>query len=408
MEKPKNYVEAEQFEFGFIEDLELLPEGYSERLQFKEGTFEDLRGVDLSLHDLRSVSVEVLINSEFDTKTKWPKDGKLPEGFNPEKLLEESKNPGLGIKELHSKGINGEGVRVAIIDQKLDVNHQEYKDSLVDYLEYGTVEDEPMSMHGPAVSSLLVGKNCGVAPGAKLVYRAVPSGERNFVFFAQALNDIIESNRKLPQSEKVRVVSCSIGYMVENPEPGLDEWIDTLKKAKLEGLFVVDVSGDDVGVKFTGGGSHENKEDIESYSPWLGVDKELHKLYLEGDISKIYKKIRSEKREELSNVSDVDLKRMIMERLSEVQKTVIVPTDFRTMASSWNGEGQYMYNGKGGMSWAVPYLAGIFALALQVNPNLKAEEISKIINETSIINKKGLNIINPKGIIDRVKEGLGK
>ena len=37
------------------------------------------------------------------------------------------KNPGLGIKSLHESGINGKGVDVAIIDQKLRLTHTEYK-----------------------------------------------------------------------------------------------------------------------------------------------------------------------------------------------------------------------------------------------------------------------------------------
>ena len=76
------------------------------------------------------------------------------------------------------------------------------------------------------------------------------------------------------------------------------------------------------------------------------------------------------------------------------------------MASSWHKEGQYVYNGRGGMSWSVPYLAGLFALALQVNPNLQREEIAEIIKESVVMNKKGLRIVNPKGIVDLAKERI--
>ena len=63
-----------------------------------------------------------------------------------------------------------------------------------------------------------------------------------------------------------------------------------------------------------------------------------------------------------------------------------------------------MYNGKGGMSWSVPYLAGLFALALQINPNLQKEEIAEIIKKSAVVNNKGLKIVNPEGIIELVKE----
>ena len=369
--------------------------------------FEDLRGKDLSTKNLVDVPVDILRTTEFDTETIWPEKEKLPKDFNPEKLLEESKNPGLGIKELHKQGITGQGVVVAIIDQKLDINHPEYKNSVVDYKEYDEAGKEEVSMHGPAVASLLVGKDCGVAPGARLVYKATPSG-RSFLSEAQALKDIIEDNKNVPQNEKVRVVSCSIDYMLEKPEPGLDEWIDALKKAKELGIFVVDVGGNQIDISFSGGGSPENKNDFENYLSWLREDEgneELNKNISEGNIEEILKKLREVKKDDLANISDIDLRKKIEALLDKRKKEIVVPSDYRTMASSWNKEGQYMYNGRGGISWSVPYLAGLFALILQINPNIKREEIAEIINKSATVNKKGLRIVNPKGIIDLVKNG---
>jgi len=370
--------------------------------------FEDFRGKDLSEENFSNVSIDVLQTIEFDTETIWPEKEKLPKNFNPEKLLEESKNPGLGIKELHEQGITGQGVVVAIIDQKLDINHPEYKNSIIGYTEYDGAEKEEISMHGPAVASLLVGKDCGVAPGAKLVYKAAPAG-RSFLSEAQALTDIIEGNKNVPQNEKVMVVSCSIGYMLENPELGLDEWVNALEKAKEAGIFVVDVGGNQIDISFNGGGSPENKNDFESYLSWLREDEgneELNKIISEGNIDEILKKLREEKKDELINISDIDLRNKIEAHLDERKKEIVVPSDYRTMASSWNKEGQYMYNGRGGISWSVPYLAGLFALILQVNPNIKREEIAEIINKSAIVNEKGLRIANPKGIIYLVKERI--
>jgi len=66
-----------------------------------------------------------------------------------EKLLEEGKNPGLGLRKLHEQGITGEGVVVAIIDQKLLMDHKEYKNKIESYSEYGKAKEEDPSMHGP-------------------------------------------------------------------------------------------------------------------------------------------------------------------------------------------------------------------------------------------------------------------
>ena len=361
-----------------MKNFEKIEHSQEQRMQISR--FEDLRNKDLSDQNLSKIPIEVLQTVDFDTETIWPEKDKLPNGFNPKKLLEKSKNPGLGIKKLHEQGITGQGVVVAIIDLKLDINHSEYKDSISDYQEYDEAKNEPISMHGPAVTSLLVGKDCGVAPGAKLVYKAVPS-DHYFYGGSKALNDIIENNKHIPQNEQVRIVSCSIGYMIDNPEPGLDKWIKTIQKAQEAGIFVIDVGGDKIDINFTGGGSPENKDDFESYRPWLhhnDDEEELDKLITEDNIDEILKSIKETK--------------------------IIVPSDYRTMASSWSKKGQYMYNGKGGMSWSVPYLAGLFALALQINPNLQKEEIAEIIKKSAVVNNKGLKIVNPEGIIELVKE----
>ena len=388
---------------------------HSQEQRMPISRFEDLRNKDLSDQNLSKIPIEVLQTADFDTETIWPEKDKLPNGFNPKKLLEKSKNPGLGIKKLHEQGITGQGVVVAIIDLKLDINHPEYKDSISDYQEYDEAKNEPISMHGPAVTSLLVGKDCGVAPGAKLVYKAVPSG-RCFYSRSKALNDIIENNKHIPQNEQVRIVSCSIGYMIDNPEPGLDKWIKTIQKAQEAGIFVIDVGGDKIDIDFTGGGSPENKDDFESYRPGLAYNDEkedinkliLDKLIAEGNIDKILEWIKETSKDALLNISDSDLRKKIETHLAELKNKmateIIVPSDYRTMASSWSKKGQYMYNGKGGMSWSVPYLAGLFALALQINPNLQKEEIAEIIKKSAVVNNKGLKIVNPEGIIELVKE----
>jgi subtilisin family serine protease len=326
--------------------------------------FQDFRSIDLSTKSLKEVPKEVMLISDFDTQTIWPEPDKLPIGFNPEEIIEKAKDPGLGIRELHQDGIDGRGVTVAIIDQSLAskrgefMPHKEYVSNITDYKEFGLHENEGVSMHGPAVASLLVGKTCGVAPEAKLVYRARPGG--NYKFSTEALLDIIETNKSLAPKDKVRIVSCSMGLV--NGRPNLDEWNEAIRKAEKEGIMFIDTterSGDCVG-----GGASEGKDNVDNYDLALFF-KEPEKV--------------------------------------DKGKAIIVPCDYRTMASQ-TGPEEYMYNGKGGMSWSVPYLAGIFALVLQIRPDLKKEQIMEIINETATINDKGLKVINPKGIIEDVKK----
>ena len=226
----------------------------------KLSNLDDLRGLDLSGKDFKGVSVDILEKIDFDSKTKWPDQERMPNGFNPEALMESGKNPGLGIMELHKDGIDGKGVKVAIIDQTLSSNtgelmkHREYISQITDYHDYGSAITENVSMHGPAVASLFVGKTCGVAPGSELVYRAVPCGN-DLSFHADALLDIVERNRSFPPKDKVRIVSCSYGYMEDKPRPGLDRWMKAIEKAEAEGIIVSDV-GDRTGVDYIGGGTY--------------------------------------------------------------------------------------------------------------------------------------------------------
>ena len=57
-----------------------------------------------------------------------------------------------------------------------------------------------------------------------------------------------------------------------------------------------------------------------------------------------------------------------------------------------------------GGSWSVPYLAGIVALTLQVNPNLSEKQISGLISETATTNSNGLKVINPEKAIEKASK----
>ena len=123
-------------------------------------------------------------------------------------LLEECKDPGLGVRSLQARGITGSGVNVAILDQPLLTDHPEFADRIAAYYDTGC-EGETGSMHGPAVASLLAGKTIGVAPDANIYYAAWPSWLQDSRYAADALDWVLEQNEALPEGEKIRVVSVS-------------------------------------------------------------------------------------------------------------------------------------------------------------------------------------------------------
>ena len=102
------------------------------------------------------------------------------------------------------------------------------------------------------------------------------------------------------------------------------------------------------------------------------------------------------------NLKNLDNNIAVLRKIVGKDKKIIIPCDYRTMASN-TGPNEFMYNGKGGLSWAVPYLTGLFALAFQINPNLTKEEIANAINNTAVKNKKGFKVVNPRGFIDAIR-----
>lgn len=55
--------------------------------------------------------------------------------------------------------------------------------------------------------------------------------------------------------------------------------------------------------------------------------------------------------------------------------------DFRTTASH-RGTEEYVFYRDGGWSWCTPYLAGMYALAVQVKPDITPEEFWRVALET--------------------------
>ena len=85
----------------------------------------DASGVDISK------AGDLIKYMRFSNETTFPTTDKMPEGFNPEQVLQDGINPGLHIDDLHAAGITGKGITVAIIDQALNTEHVEIKDNIV-------------------------------------------------------------------------------------------------------------------------------------------------------------------------------------------------------------------------------------------------------------------------------------
>lgn len=333
---------------------EILEKHNSER----ETTY-GFSGKDLSTKDMSQVSLSVISNISFDQSTKWPAKDKLPKGFDPSLIIENGKNPGLNIREIHKMGITGKGISVAIIDKPIAPTHDEFK-GRIRYIKVGKNQASP-HFHGLACASILAGKTTGVAPDANLYYFSFPDTNDKFQHYTEAVNKIIEINKSLSQNEKIRIVSISDGFSKESGSQW-DNWQETLEKAKSQGIAIV-YSNLLEHKKFTWGGAY----------PTTDRDTPLNynlSNYLKGrNIDKSY---------------------------------IIVPGDFITTASS-NGNDQYVYLGEGGFSWSIPYVTGLITLAWQINPNLSFDDIISKLVATKTVTSTGQYIIDPKAFINLIR-----
>jgi len=311
-----------------------------------------LVGLDLREHEA------TLEKMPFDTRTLWPPHDRLPDGFDPVRRLEEGKNPGLGVRGLHAQGIDGHGVAIAIIDQPLWRNHQEYARQLVRYEAIGVEGIDPQ-IHGPPVCSIAVGAQCGVAPRAALYFYAVPPWDwQDNQPWAQQIDKIIELNQTLTDQPRIRVVSISSGMFSQWPH--FDLWKAAVAKAAQNGILVVTCGNTSTSLAPLRRDPNGDPNDPACYRP----GRYPHPGALG------------------------------------------VPAGNRTTASH-HGPDQYTYWVEGAMSWAVPYMAGLAALAFQVDPEIPPAQIKELWTATATKTPAG-PIVNPRQFIEAVRSRRDK
>jgi hypothetical protein len=263
----------------------------------------------------------------------------MPPAFDSRTILELGKNPGLGVHKLHATGATGRRVGIAIIDQVLLTEHQEFADRLRLYEEINIKPGTPSQMHGPAVASIAVGKTLGVAPDADLYYIATWAGDFqgkdglqfNFRYYAQAIQRVLQINRHLPQDRKIRVIAMAVGWTPDHQ--GYDQIAAACEQAKAAGILVLSSSVENVhGFKFNGLGRAPmaDPDAFDSYEPGMFWTALLPNDYL-------------------------------------LKGRLMVPMDSRTTASPC-GPDEYVFYRQAGWSWAIPYIAGVYALAAQADP----------------------------------------
>ncbi len=326
--------------------------------------YDDVRSKDLRQVDL-STQPGLLETLTFNIDTYWPTATMMPPGEDPWIMMEAARNPGLGVRGLHQRDITGAGINVGIIDQPIRLDHPEYEGKIAAYYDTGC-GGETSSMHGPAVTSLLVGEYCGTAPGARVYYAAAPSWLADAAYYADGLNWIIAQNETLPPGEKIRVVSVSAAP--SGPGSPFDynneQWDTACDAATAAGILVLDCTSHR-GVIGSCWADPNAPEDVTrctpgfpGYEPW----------FYETDI--------------------------------------LVPSSLRTTAECYaDGPISYIYWGDGGLSWSIPYCAGVLALGWQMEPSLSGECMLAKLFGAGYISPAGARFIDPPAFIAGL-EGL--
>lgn len=211
-------------------------------------------------------------------------------------------------------------------------------------------------MHGPAVLSILAGKDIGVAPDADVYYYAHASWERDQSTHVQCLNQIMEQNKKLPKDKKITMVGFSDNINPTEKNAGaFQEAVDACEKAGIMVWFC----GDYGRLDFVPLSDKSNPNNV--YAKVLG---------------------------------GYDTNR------------VFVPTAGITTAANLYGA-NYTYWGQGGLSWAMPYVLGIYAMAKEIDPSLTKDELYQYLLDTSY-KMNAISVIHPVAYIAKVLEKVGR
>ena len=191
-----------------------------------------------------------------------------------------------------------------------------------------------------AVASIAVGATVGVAPEARLYFIGIgdnPLGLlRRCSNLARGIWRLLEVNRRLPEGQKLRVISISNGWSPGTP--GYNDVEAAVREARENGIFVVSSNLEETyGFRFHGLGRSElaDPDQFQSYEPGLFWANEFY-------------------------------------RGRRARNRLLIPMDSRTIASP-TGNREYVFDRGGGWSWSIPYIAGVYALAAQVDPTIAPE-----------------------------------
>lgn len=325
--------------------------------------FFGFSGFDYRKNDLSGLSYDYLKYQVFDNKTRWPAADNMPDYFDPAEWLDRGMEPGPGIRELHSRGYTGKGIKVAVIDKPINPGHVEFKGRM-HYTEVsGGNIMKKLHFHGIACASVVAGAECGILPEAEIYYFAVPDNGKNSINYLLAMDTLLAVNSTLPEGDKIRVVSISDGIDYSIPRVK-ERWPQLMEQAAAQDIAVVLSSGDFTHKYFTWGGAPPGTDNM--------------------------------------NASDYTISPYVAGDTTFYAGKILIPSDYRTTASNYASD-CYVYRGRGGFSWALPYISGLLGMGWSIAPELSADDLYAVMLESYTGTTEVFNVIDPVRYINTIE-----
>lgn len=347
---------------------EIVSEDKNANLSF---ILEGLCGKDVSKIDMGNLSPANFRRLTFDSETIFS-DEQIKK-FHPEKLLERGKSFSRGMERLHAKGIDGKGTTIGIIDSCFDSSIAEFDSRVVQHLVFEKEngkdfvfyreyrEEDGDGFHGKTTASLAAGNECGVAPNARMYLFGIAEGTSWGEAKEAILKYIIDNNIELD------IISMSAD--IETSKEGQE----ILDKLEDKGCTFLDSS------KFW-----------KDFS-W-GRPSDDGKVVL---IDELMKTMSNMQYDENSRSGKV---------LKNMPNTVILPCTERTSLQIGKKKG-YKYNGSVcGASFAIPQIAGLFAIARQIDPLILYNEFIEIVKNPERLNSEGMMYVDSEEIVKKIQE----
>ena len=146
-----------------------------------------------------------------------------------------------GVAEARARGITGKGVLVGILDTGCDADHLELRDKEIDFC-YVPLKPTPEAVrtvrgfdtngHGTHVTSIVAGKNVGVAPGVDLMVASVIESETVKTSLERvivALDWMLSQFQLDSNADKATILNLSLGFR--------QDWIEVTQiESVLDGM----------------------------------------------------------------------------------------------------------------------------------------------------------------------------